>query len=247
MSVGDDMSSGLDDHDLHDDDHSGLDDTLTVDPDGAFHDDLAPDGAEPDDTGPDDHLVPDVVGTPDVDSAHDAGAVWHEQERDNTCAVAAQEFVLDAFTGVDHSEAELREVAESHGWYDPLGGTSIDDVGKILDHYGIDTERHDGASLADLESALADGDGVIVGVDSGEIWNPDTAPDDALTDYLGIPGQGADHAVQVVGVDHTDPAHPEVILNDSGTPDGQGERVPLATFLDAWDDSGNFMVVAHRP
>ncbi|WP_298798345.1 C39 family peptidase [uncultured Pseudonocardia sp.] len=177
----------------------------------------------------------------------DALGYWHMQEQPNSCAVASQEFIIDEFTGVDHTEAEMRDVAAQHGWFTPDGGTPMEDTGQLLAYYGIPTEQVHGASLDQLEAALINGDGVIVGLDSGEIWNPGFDNDDALTEYLGIPGQGADHAVQVVGVDHTDPANPQVILNDPGSPTGQGERVSLATFLDAWEDSGNFMVTAHRP
>jgi hypothetical protein len=38
-----------------------------------------------------------------------------------------------------------------------------------------------------------------------------------------------------------------VVLNDSGTPDGAGERVPLAIFEQAWEDSGHLMVTAAQP
>ena len=50
------------------------------------------------------------------------------------------------------------------------------------------------------------------------------------------------HAVQVIGIDYSNPDEPMVILNDSGTPDGCGEMVPLDTFLDAWED-GNCQMI----
>ena len=45
----------------------------------------------------------------------------------------------------------------------------------------------------------------------------------------------ADHAVEVIGFDYSDPNNPMVILNDSGTPDGCGELVPLDVFVNAWE------------
>jgi hypothetical protein len=234
----------LDGPDLLDDGPDLLDDGSDLLDDGV-------DGALPDD--PDHELDGEVLGeagygpSPGLVGEPAAGmAPWHMQEQPNSCAVASQEFILDEFTGVDHSEAELRDIAEQNGWFTPENGTPMEHTGKLLAYYGIPTEQVQGASFDQLEDAVADGNGVIVGVDSGEIWNPGFDEDDQLSDYLGIPGQGADHAVQVIGLDYTDQANPQVILNDSGTPDGQGERVPLATFLDAWEDSGNFMVTAHR-
>ncbi|MBQ8015501.1 MAG: hypothetical protein IJ264_04865, partial [Clostridia bacterium] len=59
---------------------------------------------------------------------------------------------------------------------------------------------------------------------------------------LYAPDDGADHAVQVIGIDYSDPDNPMVILNDSGHPDGCGEMVPLDDFVDAWEDSGCQMI-----
>jgi hypothetical protein len=123
----------------------------------------------------------------------------------------------------------------------------MDDVGNLLEHYGVPVEQHHGATIADIENALAEGDGVIVGVDGGELSNPEFDFDQPLVDYQGIPGQGADHAVQVVGLDYTDPDNPMVIINDPGSSDGQGKAIPLEAFLAAWEDSGNFLVTADRP
>lgn len=185
-------------------------------------------------------VAPAVIGRPT-----DEMASWHLQERPDTCAVATQEFILDGLTGVDHTESELLAVAQANGWYTPGAGTSMEDMGKILDYYGLSTERHHNATLDDLQQALVNGDGVMVGVDSDEIWTPGLDPNEPLDAYPGIPGQGADHAVQVIGLDYTDPANPVVVLNDPGHPAGQGEMVPLEAFLEAWEDSGNVLVTAH--
>lgn len=189
---------------------------------------------------PEPAVAPAVIGYP-------AGEVtgWHLQEHSDTCAVATQEFILDGLTGVDHTESELLAVAQANGWYTPGAGTSMEDMGKILDYYGLSTEQHHNATLDDLQQALANGDGVMVGVDSDEIWTPGFDPDEPLDAHPGIPGQGADHAVQVIGLDYTDPVNPVVVLNDPGHPAGQGGTVPLETFLEAWEDSGNFLVTAH--
>ena len=58
-------------------------------------------------------------------------------------------------------------------------------------------------------------------------------------------GQGqrteADHAVVVTGVDTRAGV---VHLNDSGTPNGRDEQIPLATFTQAWSTGNNLLIVA---
>lgn len=174
-----------------------------------------------------------VVGDP-VSAMDD----WHWQETDCSCAVASQEFVLEELTGLEFEESVLRDLAEEHGWFDPNGGTTMADVGNLLEYMGLRVERSTGNSIEDLEECLANGGEVIVGVDSSEIWT-------GLDDDFFFPGMDADHAVQVIGIDHTDPSQPMVILNDPGCTNGCGAMLPMETFLKAWEDSGCFMVEAY--
>ena len=60
------------------------------------------------------------------------------------------------------------------------------------------------------------------------------------------PLSGANHAVEVIGIDYSDPEHPMVILNDSGPQNGCGEMVPLDQFLDAWQDGDNLMIECYK-
>ena len=176
----------------------------------------------------------DIVGDPE--SAMDD---WHWQETESSCAVASQEFVLEELTGKEFDEADLRDLAEENGWWTLEGGTAIDDVGNILEYMGLDVERSTGNSISDIEACLENGGGVIVGVDSSEIW-------EGQNDDLFGPGMDADHAVQVIGIDYSDPDNPMVILNDPGTSNGGGAMVPMDVFEQAWEDSDCFMVEAYE-
>lgn len=173
---------------------------------------------------------------------------WHQQGYSNTCAIASQEFILDELTGQDVSEEQLMQIAYDNGWYNPDsngGGTPLAHMGNLLEAFGIPVERHSqGATFDTLTEKLAQGEKVIVALDADEIWTPgqDGWQDDVLQDQPGMPGQDANHAVQVVGIDYSDPNNPKVILNDPGCPDGQGKMVSQSEFMGAWEDSGNFMV-----
>ena len=179
-----------------------------------------------------------TIGDPADDMEH-----WHQQTHDDTCAVVSQEFILNELTGQNFGEDELQQEACDNGWYTPGGGTPLECMGNLLEAHGIPVERETGCSLQDISDKLANGEKVMVAIDAEEIWYPDQVDqDDALANAFGMPGQGVNHAVQVIGIDNSDPNNPMVILNDSGSPNGQGDMVPADRFVDAWDDSNNYMV-----
>ncbi len=174
-----------------------------------------------------------VVGDP-----AEAMESWHWQETGTSCAVASQEFVLEQLTGQDFDEGDLRELAQEYGWYDPNGGTPMDDVGNILIYMGLNVQQSQDNTIDDIKECLENGGQVIVGVDSGELWSGEN-------EELFGPGMDADHAVQVIGVDYSDASQPMIILNDPGAANGGGAMVPADDFMDAWEDSGCFMVEAY--
>lgn len=169
---------------------------------------------------------------------------WHMQEEGQSCALVSQEFVLEELTGREYTEDQIIDIAEENGWYDG-NGTAPMDVGKVLEHEGIEVERNWDSDISDIEDTLENDGCVIVGLDSDEIWTENTEGLD-LDDAFGIPGSGADHAVQVIGIDKSDLNNPIVIINDPGHPGGCGLAVPLSEFEDAWEDSGNFVCIAHK-
>lgn len=160
---------------------------------------------------------------------------WEYQGDTGRCAIYSQKFILEELTGEEYDIEELADIAEENGWFTESGGTNGDCMGKLLEYYGIDTNESYNNDFSDLTDALEHGDKVIVSIDADEIWYGDN--DDIFT-----PGQGANHAVEVIGVDYSDPDNPMVILNDSGTPDGCGEMIPMDVFVDAWEDGSCQMI-----
>ena len=134
------------------------------------------------------------------------------------------------------TEAELSEYAESQGWYTVEGGTPMDDVGNLLEAYGIETNTiESGATLSDLEAVLEDGGRAIVGVNAEAI----------TTEYCDCyPIFSCDHAIEVLGMDKEKGI---VIINDPGVLDGCAKEVSIENFVDAWATSGGFMTSAYRP
>ena len=170
-----------------------------------------------------------------------------KQYYDDTCAIRSQQIIMRDY-GVDISEHNLRNIAIENGWYTPDEGTALQDVGKLLNLAGINCHQSMNNTVYDLVGELSQGHRVIVGVDSGELWES-TVPGqmgETLEDYLGI--SGADHALIVAGVDvnPNDPKDMKVVLTDPGSGDLRIEY-KMEEFLDAWKDSNCFMVSTEKP
>lgn len=183
--------------------------------------------------------APHQFGTPDTDKVFWDG----QQSYPDTCAIRCQEFILEQFSGQQISEDALVQQAIDHGWYQPGGGTQGQDIGNLLELNGVPVTRYQDASIFNLSNELAQGHKVIVGVDSGELWHRNAVLD-GISDALGL--SGADHAIVVSGIDTRDPNHVQVIVSDPGTGE-VAASYPLEQFVDAWQDSGCYMVATQNP
>ena len=170
-----------------------------------------------------------LVGTPGTDAQD-----WVHQTTPFTCDVVAQEMILHEF-GINVSEAQLTYDAASHGWLTE-GGTSPENTAQLLEHYGVHTHTNPSGSLDALTTELAQGHKVIAAVHANDLWQTNWPLSDLFSPHQ------ADHAIVVTGLNMTAPAHPQVVVNDSGDPHGAGKEYPLDQFLGAWRDSGNFFV-----
>lgn len=165
-----------------------------------------------------------------------------QQEFPDTCAIKSQQIILESHD-INVSEQDLVEESIDKGWYVPgQGGTMPEDVGNLLEEHGMTVNHFDNATIDDIASELAKGHQVLVGVDSGELWQPGHF--ESLEDFFKL--GGADHALIVSGI-QVNPltSEREVLLTDPGT----GEVTHTYTmdqFEDAWDDSDNFMISAEN-
>ena len=181
--------------------------------------------------------APTVVGT----SGFDGQSSLIQQSHADTCAIRCQELILRDF-GLNVPEDILVNQAREQGWYNPGGGTNPHEVGNLLELHGVQVNRYERANIFTLTSELAKGNRVIIGVDSGELWNKGLAEE--LEDQMGI--QGADHALIVSGIDTSDPDNVKVIITDPGSGD-IAKEYPMEQFIDAWKDSDCFMVSTVEP
>lgn len=176
-------------------------------------------------TGEDD----DMHGLPS-DTEH-----WDYQSMNGFCAPNAVACIAESFLGYDIPEADVVGRAACAGLIHPedfqkWSGMNLDGCVKLLEEYGIPSHVEHG-SIESLEQYLDAGHKILLPVNAHEIWYGTN------TTYR------PDHAIALVGIDRTNPAHPEAIINDSGVLDGASKRIPLSVLEDAWDDSGHTMVV----
>lgn len=174
-------------------------------------------------------------------------SAYIQQYYNDTCAIRSQQIIMRDY-GIDISEHELRDIAIDNAWYAPGEGTSLQDVGNLMQIAGIDCHQSMNNTVYDLVSELSQGHRVIVGVDSGELWAKTSFArfGEKVEDFFGI--KGADHALIVAGIDvnPNDPKDVKVILTDPGSGDLRIEY-KMEDFLDAWKDSNCFMVSTEQP
>lgn len=168
----------------------------------------------------------DVIGEPG-----EAMELWECQGNTGRCALYSQKFIIEELTGREINIEDLVDLAEENGWFSEEGGTVPLNMNKLLNYFGVDNELSFNGDFDDIRECLENGGKVIVSIDADEIWYGET-------NDMFDPTDAANHAVEVIGIDNSDPDNPMVILNDSGHEGGCGEMIPLDTFMDAWEDSG---------
>jgi hypothetical protein len=180
------------------------------------------------------HADGQMYGDPEA-----AAPYWRYQHQQD-CGLMAVADVIGQLTGREPSQIgmELRGIftrSESHrGDVYHFDGTSPQDLVLLLQKHGIQSDLTTGNSMGTLEQDLAGGHKVIAALNAETIWNYPAGSGDRTR---------PDHAVVVTGVDT---GANIVHLNDSGTPSGRNEQIPMATFSQAWATSDDLLIVTRE-
>ena len=173
--------------------------------------------------------------------------IFIQQPDDHSCALRSQQIVLRDF-GIDIPFKDLEKIAKDNGVYSD-NGTSMCDVGKVLDIAGVSMHQVIGSNMFDLTNELAQGHRVIVGVDANELWYNNSITGKMRNWFDDVTGnQGGNHALIVAGVEVNpkDPNDVNVVLTDPGSGDLRIEY-PMKQFMDAWKDTNCFMAATDSP
>jgi hypothetical protein len=153
-----------------------------------------------------------------------AAAFWREQHASD-CAEMAVADVVGQITGREPSEEQITTLAETTPStagpgpiWKPTEFTDIRDLPILLWHYGIRADNVQ-TDIGVLKQKLGAGHKVVAILNAETIWNRPGKRD------------AGNHFVVVTGIDTRSGV---VHLNDSAINTGRDEKVPIATFEEAW-------------
>lgn len=155
---------------------------------------------------------------------------------DNLCAIRCEGYALRAM-GIDVSDEELKTEAESQGLLE-TDGTALYSIGQLSAKYGLFVSRKYDCTINDITKSLKHGDIFIAVIDNTElILKPEES---RQIDQLY--GELPNHAVIIKSIDVDQ--NSITLLN----PGDNNERhlYPLDRFIDAWNDSSNYLIISNR-
>ncbi|MBO0859039.1 MAG: PAAR domain-containing protein [Chloracidobacterium sp.] len=150
----------------------------------------------------------------------------------NNCSVQSSQQLIRAATGKNISEADMEQLAQGTGVYDPKYGTKSGGSATILRSAGVPAHLEEN-NPQNIQNALSEGKGVVSSHDAGELW--------------GDPQNVGDgHAVNTTGiVRDADGNVTHYITNDTGT--GEAARVVPAQQYERSLRPGNRLTVTDGP
>ena len=156
---------------------------------------------------------------------------------ENLCSLECEKFLLRKM-GIDFDEQQLYAEALRCGWQ-KKEGTALYNVGRHLEGKGFVVTRQFKARIDDIANALKENESVIVALDGGELLNAGLSE---IREDL-IVGQIPDHTVVVTSYDAD---AQRICVFDPNSPNAE-DTYPLAQFLDAWNDSKNYLLRVVSP
>lgn len=160
-----------------------------------------------------------------------AMAMAAENEVDNLCVVHCEGIALRRF-GFDVTDEELLDESRKEGWLQQ-GGTALHNIGRLAGSHGLGVSHRYECSIEEIHESLSAGHIVLVAVDTNELVG--NYIEEKLKDITD--GKTPNHVVIVESINED-----TVTITDSATPQ-QHDAYPLSQFIDAWEDSSNYLII----
>ena len=176
--------------------------------------------------------VDDAITTTEFE----ASEYWFHQAADGLCVPASVAQIVSAYTGFPFDdESAFVALANELGLFsvgmDGIGGMTPVQALYLMEAAGVPASLVMSSSLDMLDSYLDQGHGVMLFVDSGQVWD-------------GVPNGVLDHALVITEIDREQGL---VVLADPGHPQGNGIVLPLDEFEQAWAAGDNQMIIGEQP
>lgn len=155
---------------------------------------------------------------------------------DNLCAVRCEGYALRAL-GIDVSDKELEKEAEENGFL-KSDGTALYCIGQLSAKRGLFVSRKYDCTINDISKALKHGDVVIAVIDNTELQLKPKEAKMLDQQYGKLPN----HAVVVQSIDAE--KNCVSLLDPKNVTEKQ--ELPLDVFLEAWNDSANYLIISNR-
>lgn len=148
------------------------------------------------------------------------------------CCVKCEKYILDKMD-IECNEEQMLEDAIVNGWLKD-GGTALHNIGRNLERFGLIVTRQYKCSIDDIANALEAKEYLIAAVDSGELTGDMAfeAQEDITV------GENPDHTVVVLSYNDQEKT---ITIYDPGSPNAE-DTYPIEQFIDAWNDSKNYLV-----
>lgn len=153
-------------------------------------------------------------------------------EESNYCCLECEKYILNK-RKIEFNESELLRKSIRNRWLKEKG-TALHNVGRHLEEAGLLVSRRFNCSIEDINDALNYADDVIVAVDGGELIG--NRGHEIYEDMF--IGQIPDHTVIVLSYDQTNGT---ITIYDPNSPNAE-DTYSIAQFMDAWNDSKNYLV-----
>lgn len=150
---------------------------------------------------------------------------------DNQCVIKCEGIALRHF-GIEVTDEALTSESEQEGWLHPEG-TALHNIGRLAGRRGLSVSHRYHSTLEEIQEELSASNIVIVAVDGNELIG-DYATEQQKDIEIGLT---PNHVVVINKL-----SEDSVTLTDSASP-LQQDTYPMSQFLDAWEDSSNYMIV----
>lgn len=159
-----------------------------------------------------------------------------QNKSDNSCVVRCEGYAL-RLLGIDITDVELKSEAEKQGLL-KYEGTALYNIGQLSAQYGLYVSRKYGCTINEILKSIKHGDVVIAVIDNTEL-SLDPAEAERIDRLY---GKLPNHALIIKSVDVEQNT---VMLLNPGEKE-EIHRYPLDVFLEAWDDSANYLIISNR-